>query len=413
MHRTPRSVCLLFLALVGLPLVAGAASVTLLPAAPGDLAGARELTAASPDFAGPAVSHDPVRFSWAVDRSAELALRPQPAVASSRQYWLHATAAQLAEGVVLATTAPAALVRVNPADGAAERALDPAALRLTAPDGRVWRDGEGMELIADAAAVAKSDTPFVAGTAAFRLRGDLGAGRYLLQAPTAALPPETLFVIHVLEPASPIVAELRSDRVDALAGSPVTVRLQLADDGRPLDPSQVSGDLINPSGERRPLAARAGRDGATLLTARPGTARVPGLWEVEAHVVGKAGGLEVRRDVRTAFAAAVPSARLGETAVVERGADGLSASFAVETASEGRYEVRAVLWGTDAAGTLVPAAVGAAADWLPVGNGNLRLEFAPELYDGLHAPFELRDLQLNDQGRMGVLHRQARAAVLD
>ena len=48
-------------------------------------------------------------------------------------------------------------------------------------------------------------------------------------------------------------------------------------------------------------------------------------------------------------------------------------------------------------------------------NRLLDLVFDEELLSasGTSAPFELRDLQLIDQTRMGMLHRQARAVVID
>ena len=79
MNRSLRAITVLLIALVALPLAAGAASVPLLPATAGDLVPTAGPTAAAKEFSGPAVSQDPVRFSWATDATAELAPRPQPA----------------------------------------------------------------------------------------------------------------------------------------------------------------------------------------------------------------------------------------------------------------------------------------------------------------------------------------------
>lgn len=415
MHRTTRIAAPLLATALALPAAAAADTVQLLPLADGDLAAAA-LDSAPDTAAGPAVSHDAVAFSWPVDRAAALDQRPAPATATSREYWLRVTAAELAEGVALPTTAPAALVRLNPAGSApVERAPEPTELDLVAPDGAVWRDGEGMELLADADAVKASGAPFADGTVAFRIREDLGDGRFVLRAAGLAAPAETPFVVHVLEPSSPYVLELTADRVDALAGAEVHAVARLAA-FRSLPPGSIQAALIAPSGRRLPATTRTLWNGDARLTARvegaDGASR--GLWQLEASVDASVGDTEVRRQVRTAFSATAPTARLGAAAAVDRSDDGtLFVRLPVEAATDGRFEVRAVLYGTRPDGTVAPAAVGHSADWLPAGNTALELRFAPDLTEGMKAPFELRDLQLVDQSRMGLLHRQARALLID
>ncbi|MEN8165031.1 MAG: DUF4785 domain-containing protein [Acidobacteriota bacterium] len=65
--------------------------------------------------------------------------------------------------------------------------------------------------------------------------------------------------------------------------------------------------------------------------------------------------------------------------------------------------------------SVVTLGVGNTANWMPQGVGSLDLHFDAAMLEdsGLGAPYELRDLQLLDQGRMGQLHRQALALVLE
>jgi hypothetical protein len=127
---------------------------------------------------------------------------------------------------------------------------------------------------------------------------------------------------------------------------------------------------------------------------------------------GSVNGRALARDARTAFACSVPSARLAREVRIVQG-DGLQATFGVELASAGRYEVRGILYGTDATGVLRPLAAGYSARWFE-GSGALTLAFDAALLkaSGLVAPFELRDVRLYDQGRMGLLQRQERALLL-
>ena len=87
----------------------------------------------------------------------------------------------------------------------------------------------------------------------------------------------------------------------------------------------------------------------------------------------------------------------------------------VETVAPGRYEIRTILFGTDSSGILKPIGVGDTAAWMAQGVGSLALHFDGTMLEesGLEAPYELHDLQLLDQGRMGQLHRQALALILE
>ena len=143
-------------------------------------------------------------------------------------------------------------------------------------------------------------------------------------------------------------------------------------------------------------------------------AAAPGaLWEVEVTARGEQAGRTVLRGVRTAFAVAAPTARFTGLATPRGDAGRPAVTLEVETAAAGRYEARRP-FATDARGELKPAAVAHAAAWLEPGRGRIELAFdsATLAGAGLGAPFEVRDLQLLDQGRMGLLHRQARGLVL-
>lgn len=81
-------------------------------------------------------------------------------------------------------------------------------------------------------------------------------------------------------------------------------------------------------------------------------------------------------------------------------------------AQAGDLETRALLYGT-VDGELRALAVAHAAQWLEPGSQSLVLRFAAGLLAGASGPYELRDLTLLDQGRMGVLQRQQRGVSID
>ncbi len=386
-------------------------TVELLPAAAGDLV-ADTLTAPL-GMKARAVPREPVAVSWPLPADRQLDPRPAPFVATSKEFQVEVGAGELARGVLLTVTGAGAVVRVNPtaasraaAITADHLAIEPSALLLIDARGRRFSGGSGMRQVASAAQLQQAGVPFAPGTTAFRIAEQLGAGTFTLQAP--GLTGELRYQIHVLDAASAIELALTTSASDYLHGQELVVEARLADGGAPMA-GRLEGFVASPAGRTWPLAFAAAGKGlyhATLvLDAREAPA--PGLWQVHAS----ARGAMVRRDAHTAFACAVPAARLDGRATPAADGD-VGVSLGLEVAAASRYEVRGVLFATAADGELRPVAVGASAAWLEPGAGSLELRFTDALGEGFSAPFEVRDLRLVDQGTMGVLHRQARGLTI-
>ncbi len=86
-------------------------------------------------------------------------------------------------------------------------------------------------------------------------------------------------------------------------------------------------------------------------------------------------------------------------------------SLPLQVAAAGRYEARGTLYATAANGQLQPVAQAHAAAWFDgPGRGALVLPFdQAALPAGFGAPYELRDLQLQDQSRMAPIESRALA----
>jgi len=402
-------VSLLCLSTIGATPFAGAATLELLQPERGDLA-ASTLTRAGGPVLTAAPTNEPIQMAWALDPKTRLAERPEPPVGESRGYWFGATAAELEAGVELDTTAPGAVVRVNPLDQTGI-ALDPRTFEIIGVTKRSLTADEAMEHLVSSEQLAASDSPFPEGTAAFRLRAGLGAGRFGLRAPLPEVDGSSRFVVHVFEPGSDVVARLAVATAANLEGRPIEAAASLESNGDRTKPTAAEAFLIAPDGRRTALKL----DGSLATTAVVATAVAGGgLWEIEVRMSGETAQGFARRTVRSAFGVAAATARLdGRVNFVEDG--GLSVRVGVDSTASGRYEIRGVLWGTGADGTIVPVAVAHSAASFGAGRRELELFFDETLLSasGSSAPFELRDLQLIDQTRMGVLHRQARALVID
>lgn len=352
-------------------------------------------------------------YSWPVPAGTALEAAPAPQRTASREYWVAVEAAELVRGIELFTTAPGALVRLQPAGRTDGRSIDPRDLTLVAPDGRELAVPEAAEALASAEQLAAADAPFVEGTSAFRLNDALGAGRFLLR---AAEPAAGRYVVHVFDRGSTLALVVESARANYLAGEELALGARFFDGDGVLAAERLDGFVVSPAGRVIPIAVRRAPDGGFAASATlPGEVEsgAEGLWELVASARGVAGGKTVLRSARVAFAVATPTARLDGSAELQALRRGeVAVRCGVEAVVAGRYELRGVLWGADARGVARPAAVAHTAAWLEAGAGSgLTLRFDPAAVkgSGLSAPWELRALELRDQGRMGLLERRARA----
>jgi hypothetical protein len=411
---------------------AGAAPHELLPDRAGDLSAAATIapgaaanavnSADGQALAAPNPSRDTVSLSWAAGGAAPSAEALTPFVARSKETYVTVTADQLAAGVPLHTTAPRALVRVQALGEVGPReqlAIHPLSMTVLDQSGHAYEAGAGMEMIVSADKLAKADVPFAAGTSAFRFHPSLGAGSFKLKVDGAY--GGDRYLINVVEPDSPYTLTMQTGAQHYLHGQQLslTAALQDASVGTAAGSAtsrralgKIDAYVISPAGRRFPVSFKPAADGSmrASLMLDADEAPAPGLWEARVEASAAVQGQTVLRSARLAFPVALPAARLTRGVTLTEGA-GVNLLVGVEAAAAGRYEVRGMLYGT-VKGALVPLGVADSAQWMEAGQGGIALSFAPELISGASGPFELRDLFLLDQGRMGVLHRQQRALVV-
>lgn len=345
----------------------------------------------------------PVQFAWKLD--AQQALQaPAPYVDDSRQFWVNVSAAQMRRGYAIDTTAPGAVIRISPGQDSDMTALALGDLQVQVA-GKTLDSAQAVERAADAEQLRQAGAEFSAGTLAFRIRPELGAGRISLKAANA----KGSYLLHVYEPDSALHLRLNTDRASAIAGGEVAVSARLYDGDRAIAAGRLGGLITAPDGRSVDLRFVEGADGSIVARAAlpADAASQPGLWEVHTFATTKNGKARVLRDAKTAIAVAAPTARFaGEIGFDTR--RGVEVTLPVQAASEGRYQASGVLYGTDANGQLQPIAAAQSAAWLDAGTSALALRFGPEVLNAaLRAPYALRDLRLADQTRMGQLEHRA------
>lgn len=398
---------------------ATAASLNWIPAQAGDLHADTVVAAKEVNgFAAPlaAGAKEAVSVSWpvqAVGKASLVAAAPpsqQPLVESHEAY-RKVSGRQLNAGVEITTTQARALIRLQAlsATGVREQqSINPQYLTVTPAGGKALTNGEAMEMLVSPERMAKSGLPFASGTSAFRLHGNLGAGKLKLQA--SGLDDNAEYMLNIVEKDSPVVFEMRTEATEHRHGDVLTVHASMREHGAAKQPGKIRAVLVAPSGREYPLSFKPGKQGLSAqlaLDAREQTQ--PGLWEVRAHAARG----EVERFARLAFPVMLPTARLAGEADLRTANDGaLTVALGVQTGSAGRYQVRGTLYGM-VDGAMQPIATADSARWLDAGRGQIGLAFDAGLLANANGPFELREVSLHDQGRLTVLHRQAVAAQLD
>ncbi|MGC8762436.1 MAG: DUF4785 domain-containing protein [Acidobacteriota bacterium] len=396
MKKTVAAVVFASLALLALPGPSRAASPpSLAPAA----------VAAAVPLAG-SLDRDPVVFSVPAGEEPALAA-PAPAVAESREFWRTVTAEELRAGAPFTTTAPGAVVRLSPV-GPGGGPVDPALLVVETPRGERLSGAAAFRDVATADQLRRAGVPFPEGSTAFRLREEAGYGAFRLEAPAL----ETgagRYLLHVLDRDSLAVLSLRTLSDTVFYGGALAAEGWLADAGEFRKVTFAEAQVASPDGSRFDAPVKPRPDGSLSISLpmEVPPAATPGLWELHLRVRGEAGGQTVERNVHTAFAYVIPTARrAGPVAVVSRKGR-LTLEVPVEAAVAGRYALRALVLGRDGKGALRPLARLETAAWVEAGPGSLRAEVAPEMVRkaGLRGPFEVREVWLLDQSRLQVLEK--------
>lgn len=354
------------------------------------------------------VESEPVSYAWplTIDRSAPA---PSGPAMTSREYWVDATGGSLERGLKLPLSAAGAIVRVSALHAGTGLLLDADRLRVSINGHTLPSTPEagGIEVLSGADLQAQG-MAVPGDTLAFQLPQQGQPDSLTLQ--MAGVPAEQALVVHVFEPESAWVGELSAHRHNYLAGDGMQLDVSLVKGEERFAAESIQAVLVSPDAAQSwPLEVTD--DGFGLAGATPQSLPEAGegLYEVHAWLQGRQGDTLVRRDLKVAVNIAAPTARLSDL-IDSREQAGLVINLGVEVAAAGRYQISGQVWGSAEDGSLRPLAMAQTAAVLKPGQGSLRLEVPAELVlkSGLSAPFEVREVQLLDQGRMAVLETRSR-----
>ncbi|QYJ85941.1 DUF4785 family protein [Shewanella mesophila] len=393
-------------------------TVQLLPPSGSDLS-VKDLTAS----ALPPINQarDTIRFSQSIDPTLSLTAPKMTQHQRSDQYWRTVSGAQLNAGIKLAISQSESIIRVAPrGDNSSggllhSPAIAPEQLRLYKINKNgIDKSASIIHSMSDPQAMATAG--IIDDSSALTLSKQASPGQYQLQVvqPLAA---QDSYLINVKEKGSPYQLEL--DAPAALASNNDTLKFSLAISDSDSDSDialQPTATLKHSDGQYYPLDLvnidqqwQAKLPEALTL---PSSNR--GLSEIQLDIETRIDNKPVIRTVKTAFKQYVPSATWGQSAQIHWQQQlPVKAVLDLQIANPGRYELSAVLVGTDANGEARNILRSQSALWLEQ-DGQVSLAFDADtiIASGLKAPFFLQALELKDQGQMARLSYLNHAAQL-
>ncbi|MFB2647879.1 DUF4785 domain-containing protein [Shewanella mangrovisoli] len=342
----------------------------------------------------------------------------------SDEYWLNVTGAELNAGVQLNLSQAGSLVRIAPRGDVSTGALMHA--DAVAPERvqiqRIGHTPQGKNASPQATeslvkSLVSADALASAGLAddssALQMSEKATAGEYRLQV-SQPLVARANYLVNVKEKGSPYQLSIKAPSAIAADAQTVGVKLALSQSDNQFAPQ---AKLKQADGTEQVLAmVKQGAEWQALVPADlPLASSNAGLSEIEVTVQTQVDGRPVQRTVKTAFKSYVNSASIKPEVLTvwDKGVPN-QVNFELNVAEAGRFGLSGVLTGTNTEGQKVAIMRTQAATWLTPESPKLKLMFDPTLIQasGLQPPFELNELELQDQGQMARLSFQANALVL-
>lgn len=356
------------------------------------LAMGEPVTAAQNDFA---------HFSFPLLNQAIDSSLQQPHRTSSDEYSLQVSGSALNKGVVLDLTQGQALILLSRAAQAQTLNSDLLSIHSAATARPML-----AERISDAQ-LAQSGV--FSHTLALKTTDQ--AGQAILKS-TQPLSDKDSYRITVKEKNSPYKLHVQVDSQSYTDAQPVRVQASLQHLQQALTPGQTRATLVAPDGKVQALLVGYQGDGRIDIALPQVRQPLPprqGLYEVRLSTEAKDNGVKIRRDGKIALALSSKQASLVSATLTSTSPLVAEVTLHVDTAS--RYEVRAMLYGTDQQGTLHPVMETHAAQTLEAGSATLALPFDGEILkaSGLDQPYVLRHVRLFDQRQLGLMDSLAEA----
>ncbi|WP_346837078.1 DUF4785 domain-containing protein [Microbulbifer sp. SAOS-129_SWC] len=350
-------------------------------------------------------SRAPVHFSQYVDPAADQQLADRGSEQQSRVFFRKVSGAELNRGAELVLDAKQAVIQISPLDRNAngKRLVDNKIPKgMTLSNGRERRrvDDDSIALYRKSQGLRQNFPQFYGRAHVMRVPEDMGRGKFTLQANGNARN-DAEYIVYVLDKHSDIALDVKAPTLRFSRDG--TLVLDARASGAAARLESIATTLIAPDGKRYAVSGkRNGNDYRAEWPIAVNSPSVPGeLWRIEVRSTLRNGRNEPIQRV-----AVVAADIFRETAAISAiDSDAQQLKLSVDVRDAGRFEARALVFGTDSSGNTRPALLAYQAQWLEAGQREMTvpIDTAKLAASGLQAPFRVQNLQFLDQGRLSVL----------
>ncbi|SHE92539.1 protein of unknown function [Microbulbifer donghaiensis] len=351
-------------------------------------------------------SRERIHFSQYVEPDVEQRLKDSGSTEHSRVFFRKVSGAELNRGAELVIEAEKAVIQISPLDRGnnGKRVVNsdiPRGMTLSNGTERRRVDDDSIALYRKSQGLRENFPDFYGRAHVMRVPAEMGRGKFTLQANGNARA-DAEYIVYVLDKHSDTALEVQTPRKRFARGGNLVLEARPSGSaGAKLE--SIATTLIAPNGQRYDVSGQMSANGYRVSwPIKADAPSVPGeLWRIEVRST-----LRNARDEaieRVAVVAADIFLQTAKISAVDGGAQKLNLSVDVRDA--GRYEVRALVFGRDGAGEYKPILLAYQAEWLDAGLREMQLPIDQSKLEasGLKAPYEVRNIQFLDQGRMSVL----------
>ncbi len=357
----------------------------------------------------PAINKSKERVTFSQVLSADATINTavnQRFVKESRNFQMEISGAQLNAGVNIPVASESAVIRVIPMKNSPQ--IDSKQLKINA-NGRWMNHDEAFATTVNENQLRAAGLESPKNTIAVKMKATPSDAGMMMKS-EQGLQSSDRFNVMVFEPNSNEVLKTRLNKSRVVQGETIRVRTRLTKGSKKMAMNNVSAYVMAPNSNVKIPVELKTRNNVVIakIDTSKMVASAPGLWEVYISAEAEKGQAKTLRSAKVGFAVAPMTARLsGDVDVDLASADNMAFSFDVENIMAGRYEVSAVIYGTNANGDMVPAIMSSTAKWLDA-NGTITLDVskADLKQAGLSEPLEVRHLKLKDQTRLSELWSQ-------
>lgn len=381
---------------------------------------------ASPTLAPINTSTDYISFITPLYGEYQASAPQLEQASQSDEYWVNVTGAQLNAGVGLTMSQASSLVRIAPRGDTSSGALmhaeaiAPERVQIQrvspnqSPQGKAANSSGINSLVKSMAnADALASAGLTDDSSALQMSAKATPGQYRLQV-SQPLTPSANYLVNVKEKGSPYQLSVKASSAIAADAQTLGLELALSQSDNTFLPQAT---LKQADGDMQPLTMV--KQGETWQAVIPAGVALSssnaGFSEVEITVQTQVDGRPVQRTVKSVFKSYVNSASIKPEVLTvwDKGLPN-QINFELSVAEAGRFGLSGTLTGTNAEGQKVAILRTQAANWLTPESPKLKLMLDPKLIQasGLQPPFELNELELQDQGQMARLSYQAKALIL-